>query len=140
MNKRVVFSGMGVLACNGKGKDEFWAALEQGQPGFKPISLFDASEFSVNMAGEVADFEPKKYFGPKGLRSLDRSTKMLVSASKLAIADSGFTITDQNTDDRLSADEKEHDTQKDTGDNNQTKILTRFHLQICLRQFLRSTF
>ena len=99
MSKRVVFTGVGVLACNGKGKDEFWKALEAGESGIKPISLFDTSEFSVNMAGEIEDFDPKKYFGPKGLRSLDRSTKLLVSASKLAVADSGFKITDENTDD-----------------------------------------
>ncbi len=99
MNKRIVFTGVGVMASNGKGKEEFWAALQEGRTGIKPISLFDTSEFSVNMAGEVEDFDPTKYFGPKGLRSLDRSTKLLVSASKLAIADSGFTITSENTDD-----------------------------------------
>ena len=99
MNKRVVLTGVGILACNGKGKEEYWEALKNGRSGIKPISLFDTSEFAVNMAGEVDDFDPKKYFGPKGLRSLDRSTKLLVSASKLAVADSGFEFTDENTDD-----------------------------------------
>ena len=99
MDKRIVLTGVGVLASNAKGKEAYWEALREGRTGIKPISLFDTAEFAVNMAGEVQDFEPKKYFGPKGLRSLDRSTKLLVSASKLAIADSGFTITDENTDD-----------------------------------------
>jgi len=97
--KRIVFTGMGILTCNGKGREDFWQGLKEGRSGFGPVSLFDASELNVDIAGEIKDFEPKKYFGPKGLRTLDRSTKLLVSASKLAINDSGIEITEENTDD-----------------------------------------
>ncbi|MDO8580053.1 MAG: beta-ketoacyl-[acyl-carrier-protein] synthase family protein [Candidatus Omnitrophota bacterium] len=97
--KRVVITGLGVLSCIGKGKDEFWQSLQEGRCGFKPVTLFDPSQFRVNMAGEVPNFDPKVYMGPKGLRTLDRSTMVLVSAAKLAIDDCGFKITDENTDD-----------------------------------------
>lgn len=99
MDKRVVITGVGVLACNGKGKDEFWRALRNGQDGFKPISLFEVDErFRVNIAGEISDFDPTIYMGQKGLRSLDRSTKLLCSAARLCIDDCGYQITDDNTD------------------------------------------
>lgn len=98
MQKRVVITGAGILASNGKGKEEYWQALEQGEVGYKPVTLFDASEFLVNQAGEISDFDAKKYMGQKGLRCLDRSTKLLVSAAKFAIEDSHFTITEENTD------------------------------------------
>lgn len=99
MDKRVVITGVGVLASNGKGKDEFWQALEEGKVGYKPITLFDPAEFNVKIAGEISDFDPTVYVGKKGLRTLDRSTKLLISAARLCIDDSGLKITDDNTDD-----------------------------------------
>jgi len=99
MQKRVVITGTGILTCNGKGKEEYWNALKAGQTGYKPIALFDTSQFKVDEAGEISDFDPSEYLGKKGLRSLDRNTKLLVSAAKLAIDDSQFQITEENTDD-----------------------------------------
>jgi len=98
MKKRVVITGLGILSSIGLGRQEHWQALKDGKSGAKPITLFDADEFNVKQAGEITDFDAKKYMGQKGLRSLDRSTKLLVSAAKLAIEDSGFTITEENTD------------------------------------------
>lgn len=39
MNKRVVITGIGVLASNGSGKEAFWAALKSGKSGLRPITL-----------------------------------------------------------------------------------------------------
>ena len=99
MGQRAVITGVGILAGNGKGKEEFYRSLKEGTVGYAPVTLFDAAQFSVNIAGEVKNFDAKEYMGPKGLRLLDRSTRLLVSASKLAVADTGFEITDANTDD-----------------------------------------
>ena len=98
MKKRIVVTGIGVLQSIGKTKEEFWTALEQGKTGYDEITLFDTTPFRVTKACEVKDFDPKEYLGKKGLRTLDRSTKLLVSAAKLAIDDSGFEITEANTD------------------------------------------
>ncbi len=98
-DKRVVITGLGILASNGKGREEFWQALEEGRVGYRPVTLFDASEFRVNQAGEISDFDPVPYMGPKKLRLLDRSTKLLVSSAKLALKDCGLIITEENTDD-----------------------------------------
>ncbi|HLF17331.1 MAG TPA: beta-ketoacyl-[acyl-carrier-protein] synthase family protein [Candidatus Omnitrophota bacterium] len=97
--KRFVLTGLGILAPNGKGKEEYWQAIKEGRVGYKPVTLFETDKFKVNIAGEVSDFDPTVYMGTKGLRTLDRATKLLVSASKLAVADTGFEITDENTDD-----------------------------------------
>jgi len=96
---RVVITGIGILASNGLGKDQFWQSLQAGEPGYGPISLFDTKQFSVNIAGEISDFDAKTYMGQKGLRSLDRSTKLLVSSAFMAVDDCGFKITEENTDD-----------------------------------------
>lgn len=99
MKKRVVITGVGVLACNGEGKEEYWKALQEGRHGFRKITLFDTSKFNVDIAGEIPNFDPTKYLGTKGLRTLDRSTKLLLSAAKLAIDDSQLRITEENTHD-----------------------------------------
>ncbi|MEW5895110.1 MAG: beta-ketoacyl-[acyl-carrier-protein] synthase family protein [Candidatus Omnitrophota bacterium] len=97
MNKRIVITGLGVLASNGNGRKEYWQALREGKPGYDKVTLFETGEFAVDIAAEIRDFDASVYLGKKGLRTLDRSTRLLVSASKMAIADSGFEITDKNT-------------------------------------------
>lgn len=95
----IVITGIGVIAPNGIGKEEFWQALKEGCSGIKPISAFDSSLFKAHLAGEVTHFEPEQFLGQKGLRNLDRGTKLLCTAAKLAIEDSGLKITEENTQD-----------------------------------------
>lgn len=99
MKKRVVITGIGIICANAKGREDYWQALKEGRVGYRPITFFDVSEHPVKMAGEITDFDPKLYMGPKGLRTLDRSIMLVVSAAKLAIQDSGYIITPENTDD-----------------------------------------
>ncbi|MEW6067307.1 MAG: beta-ketoacyl-[acyl-carrier-protein] synthase family protein [Nitrospirota bacterium] len=95
MNRRVVITGIGILSPIGIGKDEYWEGLFQGRTGFRKITLFDTSQFKVHIAGEISDFEPVSFLGKKGLRTLDRSTRLLSSAAKLAIEDAKLHITDE---------------------------------------------
>jgi 3-oxoacyl-[acyl-carrier-protein] synthase II len=97
MNKNIVITGTGVLSPIGIGKDVYWEALFQGKTGFRPISLFDTGSFRVNIAGDISDFDPLSFLDKKGLRDLDRSTRLVCSAAKLAIDDSKLEITESNT-------------------------------------------
>ncbi|MEW6163295.1 MAG: beta-ketoacyl synthase N-terminal-like domain-containing protein [Nitrospirota bacterium] len=99
MKNRVVITGIGVIAPNGIGKEQFWTALKEGRSGIKPISRFDTNGFKCKLAGEVSDFKPTYFLGSKGLRNLDRSARLLCSAAKLAIEDAKLTINYKNTDD-----------------------------------------
>jgi 3-oxoacyl-[acyl-carrier-protein] synthase II len=99
MKKRVVITGIGVISSIAKGREDYWQALKDGQTGYRPITFFDVADYPVKSACEITDFDPKIYMGPKGLRTLDRSITLVVSAAKLAIQDSGYTITPENTDD-----------------------------------------
>ena len=74
-NKRVVITGIGVLASNGIGKEAFWKALKEGISGIKPVTLFDTSTTRTKAAGEISDFHPEEFLGEKGLRTFDRATK-----------------------------------------------------------------
>jgi 3-oxoacyl-[acyl-carrier-protein] synthase II len=97
-NKRIVITGLGVLSPNGIGKDAFWQALKEGRSGIKPISRFDTSAFKSKLGGEINDFDPKDFLGSKGLRSLDRTARLLCSAAKLALEDAQLKINYRNTD------------------------------------------
>jgi len=97
MSNRIVITGIGVLASNGIGRQHYWQSLKQGKAGFREVSLFDVSNLKVKIAGEISDFDASEYLGKKGLRSLDRSTKLICSAGKLAIDDANLTITEENT-------------------------------------------
>ncbi len=97
--QRIVITGVGVVAPNGIGKEEFWKNCRAGVSGIKPITLFDVSKYRCRYAGEISNFQPEKYLGSKGLRNLDRTTLLALVAAKLAIEDSGLSITDDNRND-----------------------------------------
>jgi len=98
-DKRVVITGLGVLSSCGIGKEAFWEAIFSGSSGIKPISLFDTQPFKAKSAGEIKDFKPQDFLGVKGLRTLDRSTKLAASATYLALEDTKLKISEENTRD-----------------------------------------
>ncbi len=97
--RRFVITGLGVIAPNGIGKEKFWPALKEGRSGIKPIRRFDTGDFKCKLAGEIQDFNPAFFLGPSGLRGLERTSRLLCSAAKMAIEDAGLTIDYKNTDD-----------------------------------------
>jgi len=100
VDKRIVITGIGVLASNGIGKSEFWEAVKEGRSGAKPVTLFDVKGLRTKLAGEISAFDPEALLGPKGLRNLDRCTKLTLAASKLAMDDAGikYPIDKEDTD------------------------------------------
>jgi 3-oxoacyl-[acyl-carrier-protein] synthase II len=97
--KRIVITGLGVVAPNGIGKEQFWQALKEGRSGIKPIKRFNTNGFRSKLAGEINNFKPTYFLGYNGLRNLDRTTRLLCSAAKLAIEDAKLSINYKNTDD-----------------------------------------
>ncbi len=100
MDKRIVITGLGVLASTGIGKTEFWSGLKEGRSGMKPITLFDMSTCRTKLGGEINDFKPEAILGAKGLRNLDRTTKLTLCAAQLALDDAGikYPLTEAETD------------------------------------------
>jgi 3-oxoacyl-[acyl-carrier-protein] synthase II len=97
MTGKVVITGIGVLSPIGIGRDQYWEGLFQGKTGYRPITLFDTASFRTTIAGEITDFDPLAFLAKKGLRDLDRTTRLLCSAAKLALDDSKLEITESNT-------------------------------------------
>ncbi len=57
-NKRVVVTGVGVVSSVGLDAPTMWRNLIAGRSGIAPITLFDASDLNVRIAGEVRGFDP----------------------------------------------------------------------------------
>jgi len=87
MKKRVVVTGLGVVSPMGCGKEGFWNNLIAGKSGIAPMSAFDLSPYTCKLGGEVRDFKPEIYLGSKGLKYLNKGTRFLGSASKMALDD-----------------------------------------------------
>ncbi len=91
MNKRrVVVTGIGVIASSGTGKDSFWKGLMSSKSFVSRINSFDASEFRTQIAAEIKDFDPKKNMDSKSVRRYDRYTHLGVAAANEAIEDSNL--------------------------------------------------
>ena len=91
--RRVVITGVGVVAPNGVGKDAFWNGCVEGHSGIGPIRSFDASNHPVRIAGEVHDFDPAQFLPDKFRKSvkvMGRAAGFGVGAAGLAVQDSGL--------------------------------------------------
>ncbi len=91
MQRRVVITGLGVVAPNGIGKEDFWRACISGRSGIRPVTHFDASPLPTRIAGEVANFEPEA-LGITREEALytDRNTQFALAAAHLALQDAGL--------------------------------------------------
>ncbi|MFA5271298.1 MAG: beta-ketoacyl synthase N-terminal-like domain-containing protein [Candidatus Omnitrophota bacterium] len=94
--KRVVITGMGVIAPNGIGKEDFWNAIKNGVSGINLITRFNPAEFPTKIAGEVKDFDPAKYLDHKMARRIDRFVQLALSCAKMAFVDSSLSLTKEN--------------------------------------------
>jgi 3-oxoacyl-[acyl-carrier-protein] synthase II len=94
--RRVVITGMGVVAPNGIGIENFWDSLVHGQSGVRKITLFDASSYPSQIAAEVPDFESTDYMDPKIARRLSRFAQFSLAAAHMAVEDSGIDFTQED--------------------------------------------
>ncbi|MFE0178756.1 beta-ketoacyl-[acyl-carrier-protein] synthase family protein [Streptomyces sp. NPDC059002] len=91
MNRRVVITGIGVVAPGGIGTKDFWNLLTAGRTATRAISLFDAAGFRSRIAAE-ADFEPDEHGIDAGeAERLDRAVQFALVSAREALADSGLT-------------------------------------------------
>ncbi len=90
MNRRVVITGIGVVAPGGVGTKEFWARLTSGRTATRGITLFDPSQFRSRIAAE-ADFDPTAHgFDVAESERLDRAAQFAIVSAREALADSGL--------------------------------------------------
>ena len=89
MSRRVVITGMGVLSPIGNSVSQFYEGLRSGQNGIGDISLFDTTDFTVKIAGEVK-FDLNEHIEIKELNRIDRFSALALIAADQAVKQSGI--------------------------------------------------
>lgn len=90
MKRRIVITGLGTVNPLGNNVADTWQAVHEGRSGIGPITLFDASNHEVKIAGEVKNFSTEEWIDPKSARKMARFTQFAVVASQQAVKDSGL--------------------------------------------------
>jgi len=97
-HKRVVVTGMGVIASLGHNVDEFWTNILAGKSGIDRVSLFDVSDYACQIGAEVRGWDPAQHMDPKEVRRNDRYTHFGFCAAKQAITDAKLDMTKEDAD------------------------------------------
>jgi minimal PKS ketosynthase (KS/KS alpha) len=90
MDRRVVITGIGVVAPGGVGVKPFWEMITNGRTATRRISLFEPDGFRSQIAAEV-DFDPvREGLDRRQAEHMDRAVQFAIVAAREAIADSGL--------------------------------------------------
>ncbi|WP_273393258.1 beta-ketoacyl-ACP synthase II [Clostridium sp. AF02-29] len=87
---RVVVTGLGAITPIGNDVASFWQGLKDKKVGIAPITYFDTTDYKAKLAGEVKNFDPKKYMDPKAARRMEPFSQYAVAAAGEAIAQAGL--------------------------------------------------
>jgi 3-oxoacyl-[acyl-carrier-protein] synthase II len=80
----------------GIGTEATWNGLVAGRSGVSTITRFDTTDYPVHIAAEVEGFNPEDWIEPKEVKKFDLFVHYALAASQMALANSGFEITDAN--------------------------------------------
>ncbi|EAJ4273406.1 beta-ketoacyl-ACP synthase II [Campylobacter coli] len=93
--KRVVVTGIGMINALGLDKESSFKAICEGKSGVKKITLFDTTDFPVQIAAEIENFDPLEVVDGKEAKKIDRFIQLGIKAAREAMQDANF---DQNLD------------------------------------------
>jgi 3-oxoacyl-[acyl-carrier-protein] synthase II len=96
MKRRVVVTGIGIISPLGTGIEKNWNGIVEGISGIRQITKFDATNFPVQIAGEVPDFNPEEFIAKKEIKKMDTFIQYALSAGIMAKRNAGLEITAEN--------------------------------------------
>lgn len=89
--ERTVITGLGTVNAVATSTPEFHTALKTGTCGIGPLTVFDATEFKVHIAGQVTDFKPAQLLPPGiRLKRTSRADQLALCAGLEALRDAGL--------------------------------------------------
>jgi 3-oxoacyl-[acyl-carrier-protein] synthase II len=98
--RRVVITGFGCVTPIGIGREAFWQSLKEGKSGVKRISAFDPSEFAVQIAAEIPEFDWEAELNPKDRRNVARTVPLALRAAREALDDARLQTSDMDLGER----------------------------------------
>ena len=94
--RRVVVTGLGMVAPVGHTVEEAWKNILAGKSGIQPITHFDVEPFSVRFGGPIYGFDITQYISKKDARKMDKFIHYGLAAGCQAIEDAQLDITEEN--------------------------------------------
>jgi 3-oxoacyl-[acyl-carrier-protein] synthase II len=94
--RRVVVTGLGMVAPVGHTVEEAWKNILAGKSGIQPITHFDVGPFSVRFGGPIYGFDITQYISKKDARKMDKFIHYGLAAGCQAIEDAQLDITEEN--------------------------------------------
>ena len=94
--RRVVVTGLGLVAPVGLDVKSGWNNILAGKSGIKPITHFDIEPFSTRFGGPIYGFDPSPYISEKDAKKMDKFIHYGMAAGCQAIADAGLEIDESN--------------------------------------------
>ncbi|MGJ0125421.1 beta-ketoacyl-ACP synthase II [Campylobacter coli] len=88
--KRVVVTGIGMINALGLDKESSFKAICEGKSGVKKITLFDTTDFPVQIAAEIENFDPLEVVDGKEVKKIDRFIQLGIKAAREAMQDANF--------------------------------------------------
>ena len=95
-SRRVVITGTGLVTPLGTGVAKTWEKICGGVSGVDRITRYDATDDPVQIAAEVKDFKAEDHFEKKAAKQLKLFVQYALVATRMALEESGFDITDEN--------------------------------------------
>ena len=96
--RRVVVTGLGLITPLGTGMHKTWEGICKGTSGIDWISSFDSSEYPVQIAGEVKDFNPEDFIERKEIKKMDVFIQYALGAGTMAVEHAGLKVSEDNAD------------------------------------------
>jgi 3-oxoacyl-[acyl-carrier-protein] synthase II len=91
MPREVVVTGLGCVTPLGA-VESCWAALREGRSGIGPLTVFDATPYRAQVAGQARDFDPAGYLGAKETAASSRCGQLAAVATRDAIDDAALSL------------------------------------------------
>ncbi|MGA7296336.1 MAG: beta-ketoacyl-[acyl-carrier-protein] synthase family protein [Rhodanobacteraceae bacterium] len=88
--RRVVVTGMGAICALGPNADSCWQGMREGRSAIAPLTGFEDTSLRVEVAAQVADFDPAAHFDRRKLSLLDRVSQFSLVAAREAVSQSGL--------------------------------------------------
>jgi len=96
LERRVVVTGLGMIAPTGNPVETAWKNVCEGRSGIGRITRFDASELQTQIAGEVKGFNPEDYVEKKDVKKMDLFIHYAIGAAEMAVRDAELQINEHN--------------------------------------------
>ncbi|MBV0912212.1 beta-ketoacyl-[acyl-carrier-protein] synthase family protein [Anianabacter salinae] len=88
--KRVVITGAGTINALGHTVTDTLKAMAEGVCGIGPLNIRDVDRLSIQIGGQVTDYDPEAEYNRQQIALYDRFTQFTLIAAREAIAQSGL--------------------------------------------------